>query len=118
MTRRPLDLANRPAPSRPPPLPFYNRPTPSSPLKSTLLQVLIAQDLKSSRINTYEKPRGRASRTVSLCYSLLTSETHLDPAAIPTSKPFGITSFADPHLLNPLESHLYQEQGRGYPAPP
>jgi hypothetical protein len=28
--------------------------------------------------------------------------------------PFRITSFTDPHLLTPIESHLYKKQGRGY----
>lgn len=29
------------------------------------------------------------------------------------TKPFGITSFADPHPLNPVESNVYQKRGRG-----
>jgi hypothetical protein len=33
---------------------------------------------------------------------------------IPRSIPFRITSFADPHPLTLIESHLYKKQGRGW----
>jgi hypothetical protein len=36
---------------------------------------------------------------------------------IPRSIPFRITSFADPHPLTLIESHLYKKQGRGVGAP-
>src|SRR5579859_267171 len=31
------------------------------------------------------------------------------PASLPQDKPFGITSFADPHRLTPIESQIYEK---------
>jgi hypothetical protein len=50
------------------------------------------------------------------------SLTHIDPLELPPSPrhssasviPFRITSFADPHPLTPIESHLCKKQGRGW----
>jgi hypothetical protein len=45
------------------------------------------------------------------------SLTHIDslaPSPSPRHIPFRITSFADPHRLTPIESHLCEKQGRGW----
>jgi hypothetical protein len=36
------------------------------------------------------------------------------PDSFDATIPFGITSFADPHHLTSIESHLYKKQGRGW----
>jgi hypothetical protein len=113
MTARRPDLLNCPALLRPPRLLFCNRFVSSSRLESALLQVLIAHHLKSPGINTYEKLGGRVPRVLASCYSFVNRMPPLDPPAISSIKPFGITSFAAPCLVNPVESHLYQKQGRG-----
>lgn len=116
------DLLNCAAPSRPPRLLFCNRPASPSCLESALLQVSIPLHLKSFRMNTSTKPRGRVSQTLTLCYSLLTRASQLDPSAISTTKAFGIASFADAHPLSHMKSYSYENRGGGanpiVPLPP
>jgi hypothetical protein len=40
---------------------------------------------------------------------------HVNPPTFLQPIPFRITSFADPHLLNPIESYLCKKQGGGSP---
>ena len=117
MTARPPDRLNSPAPSRPPRLLSYHHLNPPSRLESALPQVLIALSLKSSRINTCEKPRGRVPQTGSPRYTLLTRTRQLDSPRMSASKPFGIKSFGDLTHLSPMQSHLYQKQGEGLARP-
>src|SRR5215467_4221139 len=62
MSRR-REVPNNPGPvSRPSCLLSYKRPSSINSLESTLPQLFIPKDLKSFRINTYTKTRGRGSR--------------------------------------------------------
>src|SRR5438445_9428644 len=70
MTARREVLLTLPKSSYLPRLPSYQRPpSPVSPLESTLLQVLILNNLKSFRINTYKKHRGEGTPCLSICYT-------------------------------------------------
>src|SRR5579859_848347 len=71
MTARRSDSPSFPAALRSPQSLLRNRSHLTSPLKSALLQVLIVDDLKSFRMNTYEKTGGRGAPPMAFCYSLL-----------------------------------------------
>ena len=71
MTARRSDFFAYPAAFRSPPSLLRNRSLLPSPLESALLQVLIVDDLKSFRMNIYEKPGGRGAPPMAFCYSLL-----------------------------------------------
>jgi hypothetical protein len=58
------------------------QPAPTlTPLESALLQVLIVDNLKSFRMNVYEKPGGRGTSSMAFCYSLLTTPIRLAGSA-------------------------------------
>ena len=116
-----------------PGLPLYKNRAPLTHPESTLLQVLIPLHFNSPRINTYKKlgggaplpsrkvlqlvtPNSQPIRPFLTRYSTLATHHSLALRELEGSFatiPFRITSFADPHLLTPIESNLYKKPGRG-----
>jgi hypothetical protein len=125
MACRRVVLQTRPISSVPPGLPFYKSRPLRTRSESTLPQLLIPLHFNFSRINIYKKTGEGVPSSSPKVLQLVTHNSrptqdphprhevlathHSSPATIP----FRITSFADPHLLTPIESHLYKKQGRG-----
>jgi hypothetical protein len=57
------------------------------------------------------RPEARSERSERSAFLSPSLATHHSPLA---TIPFRITSFADPHDLTHIESHLYKKQGRGW----
>ncbi len=104
-------------------LPLYkSRPVPTR-SKSTLRQLLIPLHFNFPRINTYKKPGEGVPAYNPKVLQLVTMQTSLcisasfDPYLLTlfsrTCKSHGITSFADPRHLTPIESHSCKKGGRG-----
>src|SRR5271168_4664944 len=110
----------------PPQLPLHNSRLPLTHSESTLLQVLIPLHFNSPRINVYKKTRGGVPPSTPKVLQLVTSSRPMRPrhtrhpafATHPSSLAtilFGITFFADPHPLTPIESHSCKNTGGGVP---
>jgi hypothetical protein len=126
MASRRIVLQTRPIFSVLPELPFYkSRPFRTRP-ESTLPQLLIPLHFNFSRINIYKKTAEGVRPSSPKVLQLVTHNSRPTQQPRPTRQavlaphhsslatiPFRITSFADPHLLTPIESHLYKKQGRG-----
>ena len=129
MCARPAVLQIPSKSSVPSRLPLYKIDPLLTHSESTLLQVLILLHFNSLIINTYKKPGEGvpppSPKVLQLVtrYSRSMRPRHTRHAALATHHsslatiPFRITSFADPHVLTPIESHSYKKQGRGCPAP-
>ena len=70
-----------------------------------------SQTFKPANLQTCQRPFRTLLQGTGLSPLRTKSVT---PSSHPSSTiPFRITSFADPHHLTPIESHLYKKQGRG-----
>ena len=104
-------------------LPLYKRRPLPTRSKSTLLQMLIPLHFNFTKINTYKKPGEGVPSSNPKVLQLVTTHTSLCISASlhpylvtslsRTCKSHGITSFADPHHLTPIESNLCKKGGRG-----
>ena len=104
MVVRPVVLQDPPKYPFPLQLPFNNSSRSISPLESALTQVLILRHLKSFRINTYTKPRGRAPLEAPKFVNSLRPPTTPKPtiSATVTSPPNPSLSIDCGHFPSPI----------------